>query len=92
MPDSASERPEDARFISGVILVSRHAERMAQFYRDVLGVPLAEERRGETRPHWGCELGDVHPARELSLLVVNEIATSRPIFIQAGVASNRGHV
>jgi catechol 2,3-dioxygenase-like lactoylglutathione lyase family enzyme len=30
------------------------------FYRDVLGLPLAEERHGDTAPHWGCELGDVH--------------------------------
>ncbi|MGH3295407.1 MAG: VOC family protein [Trebonia sp.] len=60
MPDSPSERPEDLRFISGVILVSRQPERVAQFYRDVLGLPLAEERHGETQLHWGCELGDVH--------------------------------
>jgi catechol 2,3-dioxygenase-like lactoylglutathione lyase family enzyme len=60
MPDGTPERPEDVRFISGVILVSRQAERMAQFYREVLGVPLAEERHDETQPHWGCELGDVH--------------------------------
>jgi hypothetical protein len=44
MPDSPSERPEDVRFISGVILVSRQAGRVADFYRDVLGIPLAEER------------------------------------------------
>jgi hypothetical protein len=34
MPDSTSDRPEDIQFISGVILVSRQAEQMAQFYRD----------------------------------------------------------
>lgn len=60
MPDSPSDRPEDLQFISGVILVSRQAERIARFYRDVLGIPLTEERHGETHPHWGCELGDVH--------------------------------
>jgi catechol 2,3-dioxygenase-like lactoylglutathione lyase family enzyme len=60
MPDSPSDRPEDIQFISGVILVSRHAERMARFYRDVFGIPLTEERHDETHPHWGCELGDVH--------------------------------
>jgi hypothetical protein len=26
----------------------------------VLGLPLAEEQHGDTEPHWGCELGDVH--------------------------------
>jgi catechol 2,3-dioxygenase-like lactoylglutathione lyase family enzyme len=60
MPDGPSERPEDIRFISGVILVSRQPERVARFYRDVLGLPLAEERHSETQLHWGCELGDVH--------------------------------
>lgn len=60
MPDSLPGRPEGLRFISGVILVSRQPERVMEFYRDVLGLPLAEERHGDTQPHWGCELGDVH--------------------------------
>ena len=42
MPGGPSQRPEDVRFISGVILVSRQPERVAGFYRDVLGLPLAE--------------------------------------------------
>jgi catechol 2,3-dioxygenase-like lactoylglutathione lyase family enzyme len=68
MPDGPSPRPEDVRFISGVILVSREPERSAGFYRDVLGLPLAEERHGDTQPHWGCELGEthfaIHPAED----------------------------
>ena len=68
MPDSPPERPEDIHFISGVILVSHQPEQMAAFYRDVLGLPLAEERHGDTQPHWGCELGDthfaIHPAED----------------------------
>lgn len=60
MPDGPSERAEDVQFISGVLLVSRQPERMAEFYRDVLGLPLTEERHDETQLHWGCELGDVH--------------------------------
>jgi catechol 2,3-dioxygenase-like lactoylglutathione lyase family enzyme len=60
MPDSPSGRPEDPRFISGVIVVSSQPWRLTVFYRDVLGLPLAEERHGEAQPHWGCELGDVH--------------------------------
>lgn len=42
MPDSSSDRPEDIRFISGVLLVSRQPERLMEFYRDVPGLPLAE--------------------------------------------------
>ena len=59
MPNSP-QRPEDVGFISGVILVSRQPERMAGFYRDVLGLPLHDERHGDSQPHWACELGDVH--------------------------------
>jgi catechol 2,3-dioxygenase-like lactoylglutathione lyase family enzyme len=60
MADSPFGRPEGLRFMSGVILVSRQPGRVTEFYRDVLGLPLLEERHGETQPHWGCELGDVH--------------------------------
>jgi catechol 2,3-dioxygenase-like lactoylglutathione lyase family enzyme len=60
MADNPSGRPEGLRFMSGVILVSRQPGKVTEFYRDVLGLPLLEERHGETQPHWGCELGDVH--------------------------------
>jgi catechol-2,3-dioxygenase len=49
MPDDPSQRPEDVQFLSGVILVSRQPERMAEFYRDVLGLPLTEEQHDETQ-------------------------------------------
>lgn len=60
MTDHSAQRPEDIRFLSGLILVSEQPERLADFYHDVLGLPLAEERHGDTAPHWACELGDVH--------------------------------
>jgi catechol 2,3-dioxygenase-like lactoylglutathione lyase family enzyme len=60
MADHGAQRPEDVRFLSGLILVSEQPERLADFYRDVLGLALAEEQHGDTAPHWGCELGDVH--------------------------------
>ena len=60
MPGSSPDRPEDVRFMSGVILVSRQPGQLARFYRETLGIPLAEERHDATKPHWGCELGDVH--------------------------------
>jgi catechol 2,3-dioxygenase-like lactoylglutathione lyase family enzyme len=53
-------RPEDLSFLSGVLPVSQDPERLVVFYRDLLGVPLVEERHGDAAPHWGCELGDVH--------------------------------
>jgi predicted enzyme related to lactoylglutathione lyase len=60
MSDQAGDRPQGLRFLSGIILVSAEPSGLAAFYRDVLGVPLAEERHDDTEPHWGCELGDVH--------------------------------
>ena len=52
-------------FISAVLVASEQPERLSAFYRDVLGVPLAEERHGDAPPHWACELGDVHFAIHL---------------------------
>jgi catechol 2,3-dioxygenase-like lactoylglutathione lyase family enzyme len=59
MPE-ISQRPEDVQFVSGIILVTRQPEPMVVFYRDVLGLPLHDERHGDSQPHWACELGDVH--------------------------------
>jgi catechol 2,3-dioxygenase-like lactoylglutathione lyase family enzyme len=54
---TAAERIE---FLSAVLLTSRRPDRLAAFYRDVLGLPLHEERHDAGPAHWGCELGDVH--------------------------------
>jgi catechol 2,3-dioxygenase-like lactoylglutathione lyase family enzyme len=51
---------EPIEFLSAVLVVSANPERLAAFYRDVIGLPLAEERHGDSRPHWGCNLGEVH--------------------------------
>ncbi len=40
-------------FFSGILLVSENPERLATFYRNVLDLPLEEERHGDTLPHWG---------------------------------------
>ena len=50
-------RPE---FFCAVLLVSRDPQRLAAFYRDVLGIPLEEERHDDTHAHFGCEVGDLH--------------------------------
>ena len=47
-------------FFSAVLLISKDPERLARFYRDVVGIPLEEEKHGETEKHFGCELGDLH--------------------------------
>jgi catechol 2,3-dioxygenase-like lactoylglutathione lyase family enzyme len=35
-------------------------DRLSQFYRDVLGIPLEKEIHGGGPVHYGCELGDIH--------------------------------
>ena len=51
---------EPVEFLSAVLVVSTNPERLAAFYRDVIGIPLRDERHGTSRRHWGCNLGDVH--------------------------------
>src|SRR5262245_15498181 len=51
---------EKIEFLSAVLLVSKDPARLAQFYRDTIGIPLKEEHHGDTLPHWGCTLGDLH--------------------------------
>ena len=57
MPDSAREPIE---FLSAVLLVSADAARLAAFYTDVVGIPLEAEQHGDTAPHWGASLGEIH--------------------------------
>ena len=52
--------PEKIEFLSAVLLVSKEPARLAAFYRQVVGLPLEDERHGDTAPHYGCELGDLH--------------------------------
>ena len=47
------------RFITAVILTSNDPERLAEFYRDVLEVPIELEDHGGVK-HYGCELGELH--------------------------------
>jgi predicted enzyme related to lactoylglutathione lyase len=51
---------EPIEFLSAVLLVSRDPERLAAFYRDVVGVPLEPEEHDDTLPHWGATLGEIH--------------------------------
>jgi RimJ/RimL family protein N-acetyltransferase len=45
---------------SGILLVSENPRRLADFYRDVLGVPLEDEHHEGTLPHFGCTVGETH--------------------------------
>ncbi|MGZ3723820.1 MAG: VOC family protein [Bdellovibrionales bacterium] len=49
-----------AKFFSAVLIYTENLEQMASFYRDILGIPLEEEKHGNVAAHYGCELGDLH--------------------------------
>lgn len=50
----------DIEFLSAVILISDDPQRLAEFYRDTLGLPLHSEQHDDDRPHWGGTLGPIH--------------------------------
>jgi predicted enzyme related to lactoylglutathione lyase len=41
-------------------LLARDTERTGAFYREVLGLPLAEEEHGGRHKHYACQLGTVY--------------------------------
>jgi catechol-2,3-dioxygenase len=51
---------ETLQFFSGILMVSKNPKRLAEFYKEILNVPLEDERHGDTLPHWGCTIGDIH--------------------------------
>ncbi|MCX6213673.1 hypothetical protein [Spirosoma sp.] len=48
--------------LTGVIMSSPEPERLATFYRDVLGIPLGLNRHGNTPEHWECDYKGIHYA------------------------------
>ncbi|GAB3711109.1 hypothetical protein GCM10027592_48360 [Spirosoma flavus] len=48
--------------LTGVIMSSPEPERLATFYREVLGIPLALNRHGNTPEHWECDYKGIHYA------------------------------
>jgi predicted enzyme related to lactoylglutathione lyase len=49
-----------ASSFSAVLIVSADPKRLADFYRDALGIPLTDEEHGDTALHYGCDLAGVH--------------------------------
>ena len=48
-------------FLSAVLIVSDDPQRLAAWYRDVLGVPLEDEDHdGGSAPHFGCNMHGLH--------------------------------
>jgi predicted enzyme related to lactoylglutathione lyase len=48
--------------LSGMIMSSAEPERLAKFYKEVLGIPLALNRHGNMPEHWECDYNGIHYA------------------------------
>ena len=48
--------------LSGIILSSAEPERLANFYNNVLGIPLVLNRHGNMPEHWECDYNGIHYA------------------------------
>ena len=48
------------QFISAILLRTYEPDRLVQFYRDVLGIPLESEAHDGFATHFAGELGDTH--------------------------------
>ena len=48
------------RDFKSIVLTSRTPDATATFYRDVLELPLEEERHRGTVRHWACQVGSLH--------------------------------
>lgn len=48
------------RGLKSIVLTSSNPDALAAFYRDVLGLPLEQERHKGTDVHWACQDGPLH--------------------------------
>ncbi len=47
-------------FLAAVLIVSEDPERLAGWYRDVLGLPVEAEEHESSAPHFGCNVHGLH--------------------------------
>lgn len=48
--------------MTGLIMSSANPSRLATFYIDVLGIPLALNKHGDLPEHWECDFEGIHYA------------------------------
>lgn len=48
--------------MTGLIMSSANPGKLANFYRDVLGIPLALNKHGHLPEHWECDFEGIHYA------------------------------
>ncbi|MER3482514.1 MAG: hypothetical protein C4332_04565 [Meiothermus sp.] len=50
----------NVQHLAGIILSSPDPERLADFYREAIGIPFEPQRHGRIREHLEAEFGGVH--------------------------------
>jgi len=48
------------KYCTGLILSANDPDKLANFYRDILNVPVVKTNHGGTQTHYECDLGDMH--------------------------------
>jgi predicted enzyme related to lactoylglutathione lyase len=48
--------------LTGLIMSSKNPDRLAKFYKEVLGLPLQLNRHGNLPEHWECDFENIHYA------------------------------
>lgn len=46
--------------LAGIIMFSPNPERLADFYREALGIPFEKQQHGKIREHLECEFQNIH--------------------------------
>ena len=46
--------------LSGMIMSSANPERLAKFYNDIMGIPLAINQHGQSPDHYECDYHGIH--------------------------------
>jgi predicted enzyme related to lactoylglutathione lyase len=62
------------RRMTGLILSSVDPSRLANFYKNVLGIPLALNKHGNLPEHWECDFDGIHYA--ILKEMPNDVASS----------------
>ncbi len=46
--------------LGGVLFSSKDPDRLAKFYKEVIGLPLELNSHGGFQSHWECDMGGIH--------------------------------
>ncbi|MGI9328953.1 MAG: VOC family protein [Pseudomonadales bacterium] len=90
--------------VSAILLISPSASKLADFYRDAIGLPLEDEVHEGIPLHYGCEMGPVHfaihpseswpgeihkePLSPVIVLETSDVRAAHQRLLDAGIAAS----